>query len=346
MTPARGILLIVVLLLAAFPQALPAADHAADAHHEPQPQDEVLDSTTWHFFENSSFDFKIQLGWFKIFGQPVPTKFMVIELLGALVIAWLMIGLAKQMKDGNPVRGPLWNAMEALTLFIRDEIARPYLGGHGDHHEEEHGEHHAHDAHAHAHHEVKRQHPGDQFVPYLLTAFLFILFMNVFGLVPFLGSPTSSIYVTGALALCSFFLIHGTAIAKNGFAKHMKSMWMDIDIPPMFGIGPITFGGGLSLFIKVLIFILDMVGTVIKSGVLAVRLFANIFAGHMVVASILFFIYLTRESHQLLWGAVTFASVLGVVALSLLELFVAFLQAYIFVFLTALFTGMIANPEH
>jgi F-type H+-transporting ATPase subunit a len=71
------------------------------------------------------------------------------------------------------------------------------------------------------------------------------------------------------------------------------------------------------------------------------------FAGHMVLAVILLFIYAAAKSgNGLLLGGVSFASVLGVVALSLLEIFVAFLQAYIFVFLTALFIGMSLHPEH
>jgi F-type H+-transporting ATPase subunit a len=80
--------------------------------------------------------------------------------------------------------------------------------------------------------------------------------------------------------------------------------------------------------------------------VLCVRLFANMFAGHMVLGMILYFIIMTANTTFLLWGGVTIASVLGVVALSLLELFVAFLQAYIFVFLTALFMGMALHPQH
>jgi F-type H+-transporting ATPase subunit a len=81
--------------------------------------------------------------------------------------------------------------------------------------------------------------------------------------------------------------------------------------------------------------------------VLAVRLFANMFAGHMVLATILLFIFAVgKNGFTALWPAVTFASVVGVVALSLLELFVAFLQAYIFVFLTSLFMGMALNPQH
>jgi F-type H+-transporting ATPase subunit a len=95
-----------------------------------------------------------------------------------------------------------------------------------------------------------------------------------------------------------------------------------------------------------MIFLIEVGGTVIKSGVLAVRLFANMFAGHTVLAMILSFIILAANAIPLLWGSITLASVLGVVALSLLELFVAFLQAYIFVFLTALFMGMALNPQH
>jgi F-type H+-transporting ATPase subunit a len=90
-----------------------------------------------------------------------------------------------------------------------------------------------------------------------------------------------------------------------------------------------------------------MLGTVIKSFVLAVRLFANMFAGHMVLASIMLFIVIVgHHGLDLTWGVVTVASVVGVVLLSLLELFVAFLQAYVFVFLTSLFMGMALHPEH
>jgi F-type H+-transporting ATPase subunit a len=107
-------------------------------------------------------------------------------------------------------------------------------------------------------------------------------------------------------------------------------------------VAGVSFAWGLSLMICVI----EAGGTVIKSGVLAVRLFANMFAGHTVLAMILSFIILAANAIPLLWGSITFASVLGVVALSLLELFVAFLQSYIFVFLTALFMGMALNPQH
>jgi F-type H+-transporting ATPase subunit a len=153
-------------------------------------------------------------------------------------------------------------------------------------------------------------------------------------MVPFMGSPTASILVTGALALCSFVMMHGAAIVRMGFVPYVKSLWPAMEVP--FAIG---------FWLKPMIFVIELFGTVIKAGVLAVRLFANMFAGHMVLAMILLFI-VQAATNVVLWGGVTVASVLGVVALSLLELFVAFLQAYIFTFLTALFMGMALHPQH
>jgi len=311
------------------------ADHHEE-HGDPTPADEVSDQTHYHLFKG----IHIPLGWWEIGGYKVPTRFMVTELFVAIVVALLFIGLANRVKDGNPVRGRFWNALEAVVLFIRDDVVRPNLDSKHHDHDEHAGDHHG-DAHHGHHHPATPRHDGDRYLPYIWTAFLFILGCNLFGLIPFLGSPTANIFVTGALALCSFILLHGSAISKNGLKNYLGSMWMDIDIPPMFGMGVL-----LGYAIKIMIFFLEFFGTFIKAFVLAVRLFANMFAGHMVVASILSFILLAKEASHILWATVTLASVMGVVALSLLELFVAFLQAYIFVFLTALFTGMATNPEH
>jgi hypothetical protein len=103
-----------------------------------------------------------------------------------------------------------------------------------------------------------------------------------------------------------------------------------------------VFGFGLSLMICTI----EVVGTAIKGGVLAVRLFANMFGGHLVLATVLIFIYVAGSAGVWIWSGVTLASVLGAVALSLLEILVAFLQAYVFTFLTALFMGMALNPQH
>jgi F-type H+-transporting ATPase subunit a len=232
---------------------------------------------------------------------------MILELVAAALILLIFIPLARRARNGELPKGGWWNAFESLLTFIREEVAKPNLG-----------EHHA-----------------DLYVPFLWTLFVFILFLNLLGMIPLMGSPTASIWVTGAMAVVSFVMMHGAAIAKVGPVHYFKSLWPHIDVPYV------------GVVFSALIFTIEFLGTGIKAFVLAVRLFANMFAGHMVLAVILLFIPLVGANGlSLLWGGVTVASVLGVVALSLLELFVAFLQAYIFVFLTALFMGMSLHPEH
>ena len=272
------------------------------AHGEPNAMEHVKDSPVWEFFHGVEMPLPNILG-FQF------TKFMILELIAAGLILAIFIPLARRAHAGGLPRGAWWNAFESLLTFIRNEVAKPTLG-----------EHHA-----------------DKFVPFLWTLFLFILFMNLLGMFPFLGSPTASIWVTGGLAVCAFVMLHGPGMLEKGPAHYFKSLWPHIDVPYVGWL----FSG--------MIFFIELVGTVIKSGVLAVRLFANMFAGHMVLVMILLFVYQVGKAAggpTPLWGAVTVFSVLGVVALSLLELFVAFLQAYIFVFLTSLFMGMALHPEH
>jgi F-type H+-transporting ATPase subunit a len=291
-------------------EAKPAAAH----DHEPNAIEEVMDQTeNWIILHNNVFGFKLPLGWIKGVHYNFPTKFEILELLVAALIWLAYTGLARQIENGDPPRGPLWNFLEWMLTFIRDQIARPTIG----------------------------EHDADKYLPFLWTLGLFILFNNLLGMIPWMGSPTASIYMTGALALCSFILMHGAAIAKMGPIHYVKSLWPHIDLPPMFGVG-IVFG----FVIKLMIFVIELFGTVIKSGVLAVRLFANMFAGHVVLATILLFIVAARNLPFPAWGGISVLSVLGVVALSLLELFVAFLQAYLFVFLTSLFMGMALHPQH
>jgi F-type H+-transporting ATPase subunit a len=287
----------------------------------------------WVIFERFLDGVALPLFSFKVGGYEFHfTKFMFLELVAAAIILAISIPLAKKIQTGGLPQGYLWNFLETILLFIRDEIVRPNLDDPHPHH---HGDDHGHGGHA-AHPD---QHAGDKYLPFMWTLFMFILMMNLLGMIPFMGSPTASIWVTGGLALISFAMMHGAAIVKqhgNVFA-YLKSLWPKIDVP------------FVGVVFSLLIFLIELGGTVIKAGVLAVRLFANMFAGHMVLGMILFFIYLvgSKDGASLaVWTGVSLASVLGVVALSLLELFVAFLQAYVFTFLTALFMGMNLYPEH
>ena len=296
--------------------------------HVPQPHDEVQDMHRgWVFFENLFEEPVIlPLPGFELFGHEFRlTKFMILQLLAALLVILIYVPLARRIKNGGLPTGRWWNLFESLLTFIRDQVARPNLD---THHAHEHGHEHGH------HHE--EHHEADKYVPFLWTLFLFVLFCNVLGMFPFLGSPTASIWVTGALALIAFVMMHGAPIVKVGVWNYLKSLWPKLDMPPglVFKVMGVMFTVGIGL--------IEIMGTFIKSGVLAVRLFANMFAGHLVLANIMLFIILVGNTFGtgFFWGGVTLASIIGVIALSLLELFVALLQAYIFTFLTALFMGM------
>jgi F-type H+-transporting ATPase subunit a len=214
------------------------------------------------------------------------------------------IGLAKAIQGGALARGRFRNMLEAALLYFRDNVARPCIGGHD----------------------------ADKFVPYLWTIFFFVLALNLFGMIPWMGSPTGSLAVTGALALMTFVVVVGSGIQKLGAAGMLKSLVPQMDLPFV-----------LKIFLIPLIFVIEVAGLLIKHGVLAIRLLANMMAGHVVLAVIMAFIAASASS--VLWYVVTPTSVFGATALSLLELFVAFLQAYIFTFLSALFIGMAVHPH-
>src|SRR5262249_7623693 len=150
---------------------------------------------------------------------------MVIELIVAVLLIAIFVPLCRRARKGAMPEGPWWNAFESLLTFIRDEVAKPNLG----------------------------EHDADKYVPLLWTMFLFILFCNLLGMIPFLGSPTASIAVTGALAVCSFVVMHGAAIAKMGGIHYLKSLWPHIDVPVA------------GVIIGAFIFVIELLGTVIKS---------------------------------------------------------------------------------
>lgn len=270
------------------------------------PFDHVRDSHEIHIFDTLHIHLP----------EPV-TKFHVILVLSAVLVGAMVLWVARKIASGEPPKGRLWNSAETLLLFIRDKVARPSLG----------------------------EHDADKYMPFLSTLFLFIFACNLFGMLPFMGSPTAHIYVTGALALVSFAVIHTSGIIENGFGHYLKSFipHIEVDNPAikyaMIGLmAPLEY---LTAFIRVII--------------LAVRLFANMLAGHTVLFVILFFIQLVANPEYqidlakgngwMYWLVAPFSVVMST-ALSLLELFIAGLQAFIFTFLTAIFIGLAKHPAH
>jgi len=235
----------------------------------------------------------------------VITKFMVIELAVALILSALFIGLAKALKGGALPRGRIRNMLEAMLLYFRDNVARPCIG----------------------------HHDADRFVPFLWTIFFFVLGCNLFGLIPWAGSPTGALAVTAALAMTTFAVVLVSGMQKMGVVGFWKAQVPHMDLSP-----------GLKVLLVPMIFVIEIFGMIVKHGVLAIRLLANMMGGHVVLGVILAFIGAATSS-LLLWAAVMPLSLLGATALSMLELFVAFLQAYIFTFLSALFIGMAVHSH-
>ena len=232
------------------------------------------------------------------------TKFMAIELLVALICVGVFGWLAMKIRGGLGPKGKLANLLESLLLFIRDDIARPAIG----------------------------KHDADRFLPFLWTMFFFVLGCNLFGMIPWMGSPTASLAVTGVIALLTFGMVVAAGSKQLGVIGFIKAQVPTMDLPKP-----------IAIVLVPLIFVIEIMGFLIKHFVLAIRLLANMLAGHIVLAVLLGFIAAT--SAMAIWWGVAPLSVLGATALSLLELLVAFLQAYIFTFLSALFIGAAVHPH-
>ena len=274
---------------------------------------------------NDYFEFEYYFG----FRLPI-TKFMLLQVVAAVFVLFVFRGLAKRIGSGQPAAGRFWNFWEYLALYVRDEVVRPTIGDHS--HDDHHGQHDHSGHHGGGHAVSERAHPADQYLPFIWSCFFYILICNLLGALPWLGSATGNINVTGVLAISAFVatVVYGfRAMGPSGFFHNMMP---DTGIPGAFG-NVLTYG----------IFLIEIFGFFVKHSVLAVRLFANIMGGHTVIAVILGFIAATAHQSIALWGLVTFGSVVGQVLIGCLELFFAFLQAYVFAFLATIF---IAGAVH
>ncbi len=176
-------------------------------------------------------------------------------------------------------------------------------------------------------------HDADKFVPLLWTIFFFILICNLLGLVPFMGTVTASFGANFALAvgvlLTTFFAgfhAFGPKWLWSGFVPHM-------DLPLL--LQPL----------KLMIYAIEVLGMFIKHTVLAIRLLANMAAGHLVLLAILGMVVAAAQANSEMFGLTATIAILGATCLTVLEFGVALLQAYVFTLLSALFIGSAAH-EH
>ena len=170
----------------------------------------------------------------------------------------------------------------------------------------------------------------ERYAPYLLTAFFFIFLSNLMGLVPIFpggANVTGNIAITLVLAICTF-------IAVNVFGTReywREVLWPDV---PMWMKCPVPLMPVIEIF-----------GLFTKPFALTVRLFANIMAGHSVILALVCIIFVTHSMGALISGSMTVVSVLFTIFMNCLELLVAFIQAYVFTMLSAVFIGM-SRVEH
>ena len=165
---------------------------------------------------------------------------------------------------------------------------------------------------------------GRKYLPLFLTQFFFILFCNLLGLVPGLATATGNLAVCGTFAFTTLFTIIVMGMVEQGPLTYWKTL-----VP-----------SGMPWPIIPILFPLELIGIVIKCFALTIRLFANMIAGHIVILSFLGLIFIFH----------TYFVALPAIAFSLfiyvLELFVGFLQAFIFTLLSIIFIGMAVHPEH
>ncbi|HEX7123098.1 MAG TPA: F0F1 ATP synthase subunit A [Gemmatimonadaceae bacterium] len=242
----------------------------------------------------------IHIGGFEI--QLSPTKHVVMLLVAATLCAIVLIGTARaHVRHTHEVGRPKGFAagIEAMILYLRNEIILRNVGPH-----------------------------GNGYVPYLLSLFFFILFANLLGLIPFGSTATGNIAVTSMLAILSFIVIEISGIRALGTHYLSTIFYWNKD---------------LALPIRIVMFLImspvEFVAKLTKPFALAIRLFANMTAGHIVVLAFIGLIFAFM-------GPAASAPFLMAIGIMLLEIFVAFLQAFIFTLLTAVFIGQIREAHH
>jgi F-type H+-transporting ATPase subunit a len=231
------------------------------------------------------------------------TKHVVMLLLAATICTVVMLLAARAHRRSQEAgRAPkgLGNGIEAAILYMRNEIIMPNVGPH-----------------------------GDAYVPFILTLFFFILFANLLGLVPYGSTATGNISVTATLAILSFIMIEIAGIRALGKNYIKTIVYWPSDQPFI-----------MKALLTPLLTPLELASKFTKPFALAIRLFANMTAGHIVVLALIGLIFTFGS-----WFIAP-APFIGALGIMLLELFIAFLQAFVFALLTSVFIGLIREGAH
>jgi len=237
-----------------------------------------------------------------------PTKHVVF-LVVAAVLVFLTMRLAGKSLERQRAheRAPkgFANAIEAMVLFVRDDMAIANIGP-----------------------------EGAKYAPYIMALFFFILYANVMGLIPHAATPTGNLAVTSALALVTLGVVEIGGMVKLGLKGYLRTIF-----PAVPGLS-----GAWVVALPIIMAPIEVIGKLVKPFALAVRLFGNMTAGHFVILSLFGVIFLFGHVQVWNWGigGITALLVVGVMCL---ELFVALLQAYVFALLSAVFIGLMQHEH-
>jgi len=236
-----------------------------------------------------------------------PTKHVIWIMMAATVCALVLIWTARKTHGRGADKAPkgLANVIEAFVIYLRDEVVLRNIGA-----------------------------GGEKFVPFALTLFFFILFMNLLGLLPFGSAATGNIMVTAALAILSLVVIEVGGAIHLGPKAYMKTIVYVPEGLPWFGKIPMAM----------IMTPVEAIAKLARIFALAIRLFANMTAGHLVILSLVGLIFMAAGAGPAKW-AIAPAPVLMAVAIMMMEIFIALLQAYIFTMLTSVFIGLVRHPH-
>ena len=231
------------------------------------------------------------------------TKHVVFLFLAAAATLILLLGVAAAHKrhshDAGRPKG-FAAGMEAIILYLRNEIYLPVLGGHG----------------------------GERYVPFCLTLFFFILWCNLFGLMPWGSTPTGNIAVTATLAIVTFVVVELAGIKALGKGYIGTIIYWPHDQPFI-----------MKALMTPIMTPVEIVGKFTKPFALTIRLFANMISGHVIILALIGLIFM--------FGFKVFIAPLAMALfIMLLEILVAFIQAFIFSLLAAVFIGQIRAAHH
>jgi F-type H+-transporting ATPase subunit a len=233
--------------------------------------------------------------------SPDITTHIVMMIFAALTVCLFFLPIARRYVE---VPFGLRNFLEPVLLFIRDEMVYPNMG----------------------------EKDGRTYLPYFWSIFFFILTCNLIGLLPspFGITATGNFNVTGALAVMTLMV----GVVGGSVKKGAAGYWLGL-IPPGMPPGP---GGAL---LKVFIFFLEVIGLIARHVALMIRLFANMTAGHAILAVLAMWLTLTPGMLP-----IRLFQAMGSVAMISFEIFIALVQAYIFTILSAIYIGLSLAEEH